>query len=592
MSLIAHYPLNGDTKDYSGNGNDLIPHGYIPSDDFIGAHKTTTNSDYLIASKEWVYDQEVTLAIWAKETGDDGSSIAGLISDHYHTPSPMSGITLYNRSNGQLTFAVGLGTSRPSYSYPHLFDSSEWCHYAVTYNNGLVKVYQNGVMLGSRNVPPIVHVDGRVGCLGRWAPSYSTYNLVGSLSDARVYDHALSDKEIKELSKAKVLHYKFDEQDLATKIVKDCSGFGNDGALADATAPTWSEDSPVGKGSLEFSGGKFIETNHKIPLNDDLTVSFWVNTNPTNTSTLGCSRTSLGKGFSIFILNKAIRWDTGDQQWSTGHVVKPNQWVHYTLLKRGSVKELYENAVLVKSTTYEGSMTSLGSLYSIGMSQVGGSRYGNPLNGTVSDYRIYATALTPEDILEIYQTRASIDNLGNLHVYEFDEVSEGTVGITSQGIAKFTSINEVGRPVRYIRDWLNGSTANTANHWVEIQAIDPSGTNVALGKSSPSERITDGNTASSPYYSAGSGLKSVTVDLGVAHNITYLHIWHYWTGGRTYHNTKTEVSTDGTNWVTVFDSAVEGEYAESSEGKKILLYPDKVSIDSDGNIYTKEILEN
>ena len=52
-------------------------------------------------------------------------------------------------------------------------------------------------MLGSMNVPPIAHVVGRVGCLGRWSPA-STYNLVGSLSDGRVYDHALSDKEVKE----------------------------------------------------------------------------------------------------------------------------------------------------------------------------------------------------------------------------------------------------------------------------------------------------------------------------------------------------------------------------------------------------------
>jgi len=26
------------------------------------------------------------------------------------------------------------------------------------------------------------------------------------------------------------------------------------------------------------------------------------------------------------------------------------------------------------------------------------------------------------------------------------------------------------RKVRYIRDWLNGSTSNTSDHWVEIQA--------------------------------------------------------------------------------------------------------------------------
>jgi hypothetical protein len=44
-------------------------------------------------------------------------------------------------------------------------------------------------------------------------------------------------------------------------------------------------------------------------------------------------------------------------------------------------------------------------------------------------------------------------------------------------------------------------------------------------------------------------------------------VWHYANDGRTYHNTKTQVSADGVTWVTVFDSAVSGEYAETSAGK-------------------------
>ena len=39
--------------------------------------------------------------------------------------------------------------------------------------------------------------------------------------------------------------------------------------------------------------------------------------------------------------------------------------------------------------------------------------------------------------------------------------------------------------------------------------------------------------------------------------------------GRTYHNTKIEVSADGTNWTTLFDSAVSGEYAETSAGHTV-----------------------
>lgn len=125
------------------------------------------------------------------------------------------------------------------------------------------------------------------------------------------------------------------------------------------------------------------------------------------------------------------------------------------------------------------------------------------------------------------------------------------------------------RKVRYIRDWLNGSNKNTGNHWVEIQAIDKNGTNVALGKTD--NLITDGSTESSPYYSLSSGLKNVVVDLGAVYDIDKLKIWHYWSDKRVYNNTKTEISVDGVNWEVVFDSELSGTYAESSAGHEIII---------------------
>lgn len=161
-------------------------------------------------------------------------------------------------------------------------------------------------------------------------------------------------------------------------------------------------------------------------------------------------------------------------------------------------------------------------------------------------------------------------------------------------------INAATSKVRYIRDYLNGSTANSANHWVEIQAINSSGTNVAYGKISDSSLLTEGNTATSRYYEKSPGLTSVTVDLQAIYDISEVKVWHYYGDSRTYHATKTQVSSDGVHWVTLFDSAVQGEYTETSAGRTYLLNQhnsdEYIAIESatknlylDGNYATKTI---
>jgi prepilin-type N-terminal cleavage/methylation domain-containing protein len=94
-------------------------------------------------------------------------------------------------------------------------------------------------------------------------------------------------------------------------------------------------------------------------------------------------------------------------------------------------------------------------------------------------------------------------------------------------------------------------------------------TNLALNKTAPGTILVDGVLTSSPYYSGGTGLQSVTVDLQSVQNVSVVKVWHYWADGRTYNATKTEVSKDNVNWTTVFDSAKEGTYAESSAGHTV-----------------------
>lgn len=61
-------------------------------------------------------------------------------------------------------------------------------------------------------------------------------------------------------------------------------------------------------------------------------------------------------------------------------------------------------------------MQNIGKYFTIG----GSSSYGNGiadlnwLNGKLSDFRIYSTNLSDEDVLDLYQSSASLDSQGNL----------------------------------------------------------------------------------------------------------------------------------------------------------------------------------
>jgi len=134
--------------------------------------------------------------------------------------------------------------------------------------------------------------------------------------------------------------------------------------------------------------------------------------------------------------------------------------------------------------------------------------------------------------------------------------------------------------VRYIRDWLNGSTSNSGDHWVQLSAFDKDENNVALNKPVTSStgsgsnllKVTDGTTTYSGYASISSVNPCyVEIDLGSVYEIEKVELWHYWADGRTYYDTKTEVSEDGINWVPVFNSKIEGEYQETSSGKLIII---------------------
>ena len=203
-------------------------------------------------------------------------------------------------------------------------------------------------------------------------------------------------------------------------IIPDISGYQNNGGVTDSTCPTWSNDSPRYLGSYEFNGeNQYISGLSSISNNTkEFTIAFWVKLNNVpNTMTFYTARAGIGSGVALFFVNKNIRFDDNVQStFNYTYDLSSNKWTHLCVTRSNTSKKLYVNGKLIDSISKVGDMQNIGKYFTIG----GSSSYGNEtadlnwLNGKLSDFRIYSTDLSDEDVLNLYQSSASLDSQGNL----------------------------------------------------------------------------------------------------------------------------------------------------------------------------------
>ena len=224
MSLIAWYPLNGDSNDYSGNARHLTNNnvtysnnGKIGKAPLFGANnkrlfynnfpKIYTNFSWSC----WMYlNTETTTRKFVVSMGRDyekyGISIAAM--------------------NNNIQLYLGGNTANVLYTID--YDCvGKWTHIALTSTGENTKVYVNGAYYGtcSHGLPDYTYALNSALVIGKMSHNYTNnenyFPFNGMVNDVRIYDHILSQKEISEIVKAKILHYNFNaaEEEPTTNIL-------------------------------------------------------------------------------------------------------------------------------------------------------------------------------------------------------------------------------------------------------------------------------------------------------------------------------------------------------------------------------------
>ncbi len=498
----------------------------------IDADNVPDNYTHIVSSKGWgASDSGVCIAYFK---GDDSTEA-----------------TLMFRTSGQRA------------GCPITNFSNKWIHFIAIRDDTVsknVRFFVNGIAIEPSGSMTIVNTGNTAFRIGIDTDKHY-FPASMQMQDVRIYDHALSDKEAKELAKGLVLHYKLDYINLINKNtltndcyinangtltstsgwfatdfipvsfnhtyqtyklstggsgtyiafynnakvktrtiaitanqdntlipestetfirlsirnlanelktalfyeipteVKDVSGYNHDGTIVGDL--TLTPDTSRYQLCIQKPSGAYIRVNNRpntIGAKDAITVNIWVNFstwgNPISCTESGGWNFENSSGLRFIIYIASVGYKAA--QSSVTPTSLANNWHMLTGTMDSSNVKFYIDGE-EKGSIATGSTNGIG--YANNYIFIGGEAAGNstsPTNsnfvGKISDVRIYATALSNDDIKELYETSASIDNQSNIYSRQFEETNLNKISITDRGQLQMDAIEEDSSTASFYKD--------------------------------------------------------------------------------------------------------------------------------------------
>ena len=208
--------------------------------------------------------------------------------------------------------------------------------------------------------------------------------------------------------------------------ITDSSGYGNHGTKAGSISV--SENTPRYSMSTVFDGSTSTITTEspvfRNTLNGPFTVSMWVyNSDAGDRSILFGNYRFTGGFFNIEKTTaEKVRfyWNGSPDITFANSILTANTFVLLTVTRNGNTVKSYINGVLkdTSTTTLNGSIPTTAEKFGIGTdSRTGSTRF----KGQISDFRLYATCLTDDDVLALYNVGAKVSNKNEMLSYEMKE---------------------------------------------------------------------------------------------------------------------------------------------------------------------------
>lgn len=274
MSLLAWYPLNGDTKDYSGNGNHILNTDTatctINTEGKIGqCYKFNGTKDgeleTPISSSQL---KDFTICFWLFNVETKTKSLFGSNINY-----DSRGINFYLYPNNT---DFHWSTHQSGYDWStyvqNVIPTNEWTHIALINKE--------------KSKETILFINGRKVFTKKWSSSFvknDDHIFIGGaddiassskFNDVRIYDEALTAMQIKEIAQAKICHYTCNEQmyENTKNLFNDKNQLSNSGAID----LKWNDNHDISFTIPEHSVWVGVKFNSNIPLkaNTKYTLSY------------------------------------------------------------------------------------------------------------------------------------------------------------------------------------------------------------------------------------------------------------------------------------------------------------------------------
>ena len=234
MSLQVWLPLDGDLRNQGLTDIIVTNNGAtIDNNGKIGKCYNFNGSSYIDTGyKESIGTGDFSISAWIYITQTSGKTYQCIIGNK-STGAVSVGFAIYwNQNQKKFLWSTADGSAATEIWSTDTFDTiiyNSWHHIVMCRNNNDSRkgyFYLDGVRKEIASIPTIRNITSTTSIkIGSVTPSAAAYYFTGKINDIRIYDHALSAKEVKELSKGLILHYPMNGFQFCENILTNSSGY-------------------------------------------------------------------------------------------------------------------------------------------------------------------------------------------------------------------------------------------------------------------------------------------------------------------------------------------------------------------------------